>query len=398
MSVALAPPDLEAARDLPLEAFGNLTPVARAGGQGRVYRPARVPPELGSGPVVVKLYHRPPPDGAVDVLAEMAGWGASLDPRRRAGLHRLTAWPLATVSSRGRLVGIAMRDVSGRFGVPFLMPSGRAQPVLLALEHLLGGDWYLQRRGLPVPLNTDTRLWVAERISSAMAVLHQQAIVVGDLAPSNLLVTFGRGLEVCFIDCDSMVFHGRRALTAVETGDWNVPLDEPSDTRAADAYKLGLVILRLFSRTYDARALESHVRHVPAPLRPLLARSLGPDPAGRPPAAQWQRALAHVGAAGGLSERYPGPARTPPSPPPRPPRSSRQPRQAATATPAPALFPAGARRAMSPALWFALIIVLILLMMRVLAALPDRQGFTSQGPAPQGGQYYYVVPGPGATR
>jgi hypothetical protein len=390
MSAVLAPPGSAAAHDLPIDAFGKLVPVSRAGGQGRVHRPAVVPPELGAGPVVVKLYHRPPPVGGSGVLAAMAAWGALAE---RTTLHRLAAWPLATVSAGDDVAGIVMRDVSARFSVPFLMPSGRAQPVLLALEHLLGGDWYLERRGLAVTLNTDVRTWVAARISGSLAALHRQAIVVADLAPSNLLVSFRRGLDVCFIDCDSMVFRGRRALNAVETGDWTVPAGEASDTRAADAYKLGLVILRLFSRTHDARDAEPHLRHVPGPVRPLLLRALGPEPANRPAAGEWQRALTPLAAAGGLSERYPGPARRPPSPPVRRPA----PRHPAPRHPAPtqaAPFRASAgRRSAAPTLWLALLFVLILLTIRLLAALPDQQGWSASGPAPQQPLHYYVIPG-----
>jgi serine/threonine protein kinase len=381
--------------DLPIEHFGPLTAISRPGGQGRVYRPASAPAELGASRVVVKLYHRPPPPGAAGVLAEMVVWGRSLDPRRRARLHRLTAWPLATLSARGRLVGIAMQDMSGRFSVPFLMPSGRARPVLLALEHLLGGDWYMERRGLPVRLDTVTRARVAERISGAVAFLHQQAIVVGDLAPSNLLVGFADGPRACFIDCDSMLFRGRRALASVETGDWNLPAQfaEPPDTRAADVYKLGLVVLRLFARSHDARTLPPHVEHVPAALRPLLRRALAPDAANRPPAGEWQRALSELIAAGGLSARYPGPARLPPPPP----RLVRQPplrrvRQPPRVTPPPSY--SRARRPLSPVLWIALLLVFIVLMSRLLAALPARRGF-----APTGGgtPFYYVVPPAGGS-
>ena len=104
-----------------------------------------------------------------------------------------------------------MRDVSARFAAPFVMPSGRRESVLLTLEHLLGTDAYLQMRGLGVRLDTFTRAEVAERICDALAFLHRHAIVASDIAPNNLLVAFGAGdePEVCFIDCDSMVFHGR---------------------------------------------------------------------------------------------------------------------------------------------------------------------------------------------
>lgn len=304
--------------DVLIDEFGELVPISRRGGQGRVYRPARVPIGLGRGPVVVKLYRRPPPAAGAEILAAMVSWSRALEPDQRAQLQRLTAWPVRVVSAAGLPVGIVMQDVSGRFSVPFVMPSGRREHVLLALEHLLGSDTYLQLRGLDVALDTVTRAEVAERVSGALAFLHRHAVVASDIAPSNVLIGLGdRRVEVCMIDCDSMVFRGRQALESVETGDWDIPASfgEPPRTRASDAYKLGLVVLRLFARSHDARTVAPHLRHVPIELRDLLYRALAPDPANRPPAGEWQRVLGGLLAAGHLNDRYPGPT---PAPPPAP--------------------------------------------------------------------------------
>jgi len=292
--------------------FGELEPISRFGGQGRVYRPAVVPAGLGAGPVVVKIYRRAPPAGAGLVLTEMVAWSHLLEPDVRVALDRVTAWPRAIVQAGSMTAGIVMRDVSARFAAPFVMPSGRRERVLLTLEHLLGGDSFLQLRGLGVRLDTFTRAEVAERICDALAFLHRHAIVASDIAPNNLLVAFGAGdePEVCFIDCDSMVFLGRQALVSVQTADWDIPaaFGESPNTRAADAYKLGLVILRLFARSHDARAVGPHAQHVPADLHGLLARALAPDAMNRPPAGEWQRALRGLLADGHLNERHPGPA------------------------------------------------------------------------------------------
>lgn len=302
-------------RAIALEEFGELAPVSRFGGQGRVYRPAVVPLGLGDGPIVVKLYRRAPPAGAGSVLTEMVAWSHLLEPDVRVALDRLTAWPRAIVRAGSVAAGVVMRDVSGRFAAPFVMPSGRRERVLLTLEHLLGADSFLQMRGLGVRLDTFTRAEVAERICDALAFLHRHAIVASDIAPNNLLVAFGAGdeAEVCVIDCDSMVFLGRQALTSVQTADWEIPaaFGESPNTRAADAYKLGLVVLRLFARSYDARAVGPHVRHVPAELHGLLVRALADDAVNRPPAGEWQRALRGLLAEGRLNERYPGPAPAP---------------------------------------------------------------------------------------
>ena len=315
MSALVGAPVGAERRAIAVEEFGELEPISRFGGQGRVYRPAVVPAGLGDGSVVVKVYRRAPPAGAGSVLTEMVAWSHLLEPDQRAALYRVAAWPLAVVRAGEAAAGIAMRDVRGRFSVPFAMPSGRREQVLLTLEHLLGADSFLQMRGLGVTLDTFTRTEVAERICDALAFLHRHAIVASDIAPNNLLVAFGAGdePEVCFIDCDSMVFLGRQALTPVQTADWEIPaaFDESPNTRAADAYKLGLVVLRLFSRSHDARSLGAHVPHVPFELHGLLARALAGDAVNRPPAGEWQRALRGLLADGRLNERYPGPAPAP---------------------------------------------------------------------------------------
>jgi hypothetical protein len=306
--------DVEARpRAVRLEDLGELVPISRVGGQGRVYRPQFVPASLGPGPLVVKRYRRAPPPGAASVLADMVAWGRSLP--RDAWLHAITAWPLAVVHAGPQAVGIVMRDVSSRFAVPFVMPSGRRERVLLTLEHLLGADGYLELRGLGVCLDTARRAQVAERMSGGLDFLHRQGIAVSDIAPNNLLVAFGAGggAAICFIDCDSMAFRGRSALETVQTGDWDIPatFGESSETRAADAYKLGLVILRLFARSHDARALAPNLRYVPVELRDLLYRALGEDPVNRPAAGEWQGALRGLLADGRLNGRYPGPAPAP---------------------------------------------------------------------------------------
>jgi hypothetical protein len=398
---------------LRLEQLGELVPVGRPGGQGRVVRPALLP---SAAPLVVKLYRRPASTAAVRGLIAMIQWGRSLDPEQRTRLHRISAWPLAIVTNGAKPVGIAMRDVSARFEVPFVMPSGRRERVLLSLEHLLGSDHYLQLRGLGVQLDTAARVQVAERISGALAFLHRHAIVASDIAPNNLLVRFaGRDPEVCFIDCDSMVLRGRHALPSFETADWQLPpeFSEPPRTRAADAYKLGLLVLRLLARSHDARDLGPHARHVPRELRGLLIRALGADPANRPPAGEWQRALRELLARGGINQRYPGPApaapsvRTPQAPRYRHPEPAPMwPPAAVTARPTrrPGLspsFPRSQRRPQPFAFAWLLVavVVCLLVLARLLAAAAPVSGDGGLGSGSSGGagssQQYYYPPGSG---
>ncbi|HTU80253.1 MAG TPA: hypothetical protein VMF09_16000 [Solirubrobacteraceae bacterium] len=295
--------------DVELSRLGALTPVSRAGGQGRVYAPSEGP-RLSSVPLVVKLYRTTRGPGCGARIGEMVAWGRGLAAEERRRLYRSCAWPLASVSSDGAFAGILMQDLRERFELPFVMPSGRVSPVMLALEHVLGPDDYLQQRGRPQRLDTRLRAAIAERIAAAFAFLHARDVVVSDVSPSNLLIALaGAGPEVALIDCDSMVFRGRQALPSVQTADWQIPASfgEQPLTRAADGYKLGLIVLRVFARASDARGLEDHRAHVPAQLHGMLERALSPAPASRPAAREWELALRGVRADEHLARRHPGP-------------------------------------------------------------------------------------------
>ena len=292
-----------------LDELGLLTPISRSGGQGRVYRPEHTPEALGPA-VVIKLYRSSPHSDAAGVLTEMAEWSRRLAREQRKLLHRLAAWPLATITSAGALTGIAMHDVSSRFEVPFLMPSGRTASVLLQLEHLLGADGYLQQRGLPVVLDTPMRARVAEQISAAFAFLHRHAIVVSDVSPSNLLISLaGTAPEVCFIDCDSMVFHGRQALASVETGDWQMP-------PAFAEQPLSRCCRRIQARPDHASTVRPLTRRpragsARAPCTGGAGRASGagalPGRAQPPAGGEWQLALRRTLANSELRRSHPGP-------------------------------------------------------------------------------------------
>jgi hypothetical protein len=381
---------------LAIERFGELVALGRPGGQGRVYRPAAIPAELTGLAPALKLYRRPR-NAAFGVLAAMIAWGHRLAPGERAALHGVAAWPLAILERGGELLGIAMRDLSPHFQVPFAMPSGRTAAVLLSLEHLLGPDEYLLARGLDVHLSTAMRVRVAERLATALALLHRHGIAAGDIAPTNVLVRFAHGgPEVALIDCDSMVFRGAQGLPSVETADWQIPASfgEAPRTRAADAYKLGLVVLRLLARSHDARELAPHAAHVPAELRAPLERALSATVPARPAAGEWQRLLRTAAARPDIDRRQPGPGARPRPGQPQPTERRRAPVTAQ---------PSRARRV--PVLmlaWIALLgVLLVLLISRLMAAAapqpvqgPGRLGpFGGGAPGTTTFRYYLVPPG-----
>ena len=185
---------LRSPRSARAPAIGRCVRRARAdqrfGGQGRVYRPALVPSGLGRARRRQAL-----PPAALDGGGTFwARWS------RGAGLSRFeerARSPGGGMAAGGRLlgampVGIALEDVSGRFAVPFVMPSGRRERVLMALEHLLGDDSFLELRGLGVR-STRSRAEVAERICEALGSFTARGSSRATSRPNNLLVSFGAG-------------------------------------------------------------------------------------------------------------------------------------------------------------------------------------------------------------
>ena len=284
---------------------------ARAACTGRSSRPRRSGPD----PVVVKLYRRAPPRGASDVLADMVAWGRSLDPYERAWLHRITAWPLAVVYAGPGAAGIVMRDVTRRFAVPFVMPSGRRERVLLTLEHLLGADGYLELRGLGVRLDTARRAEVAERMSGGLAFLHRHGIAAGDIAPeqpagrvrrtvtrdlaSSTAIRWRSGGRVLCRACRRATGICRRRSASRPTparpthtsSGWSFCGCSPARTTRGCPSPICAMYRSKFAISSTARSATVAVN--------------------RPPAAEWQRALRGLLAEGSLNERYPGPAPAP---------------------------------------------------------------------------------------
>jgi hypothetical protein len=284
------------------------------GGQGTVYELDRVLLRSSAlqsvnwrGRAVVKVYDQYLDVAALNAIHRRTDWALRLPPDARAQLYRAACWPLAAVASNGRLAGIVMPDERERYAVGMTLPSGGHKQLLMSLEHLLVEDGYPERRfGLTV--DTRVRARIAEQMSASLAVLHRHAIVVSDFSHRNVLAQLIEPYPVTVIDCDSMRFQGHSVLSQVETPDWEIPhaWGEDAITRAADSYKLGLAILRLFARDQTVRELQQAEAHVPLALRALLGAALGSDPRLRPSAGRWQGALREV-LATPLNSAYPGP-------------------------------------------------------------------------------------------
>jgi hypothetical protein len=279
------------------------------GGQGTIYEidPAVAHAVGWSGPVVAKLYKQRLPSSALQAFLERVRWACSLAHDARAELHGAAAWPLMVIEERGLLAGIVMPDERERFDAQMRLPSGSAESVLMNLDHVMSDDAYLERR-FGVACDTRVRATLAERLAAALAVLHMHSIVASDISQANVLVRLAEPCAVTLIDCDSMTFRGESTLKLVETPDWEIPPEwgELARTRGADAYKLGLAIMRLFARDRFQRDPGPAEPYVPTALHPLLRDALGHRSDLRPSAGRWQAALRDV-LGTPLTENFPGP-------------------------------------------------------------------------------------------
>jgi hypothetical protein len=267
------------------------------GGQGAVYEldPAFARSLGWQGRVLAKLYRRFQPEPALEAFSDRVRWSAALAPELRCELHAATAWPIAAIAERNHLAGIVMPDERARYGARMTLPSGRTDTVLMSLEHALANDAYLAKC-FGLVCDTRIRVAIAEQLSSAVAVLHRHAIVASDISHKNVLVKVAAPTSVTLIDSDSMTFQGESTLTPVETPGWELPEEwsEPPTTRGADAYKLGLAIMRLFARQQFALDLNDVEPLVPAALRQHLRAALACSPSERPAAGLWTAALRDV--------------------------------------------------------------------------------------------------------
>jgi hypothetical protein len=306
---------------VPQVSLTDLGPLTRigSGGQGTVFALAEDPR------LVYKEYAaRFVDDVDVTTLGRFVRLAAGGGPDAEA-LLGLAAWPTTIVRKHGVVRGFLMPRVPERFTVRLELPGG-PETVLAQLQYLLNSEEYLRALGLPH--DDRMRLELLQDTSAALEQLHRRGICVGDFSPNNLLFSRTARPRCYFIDCDAMRLDGDSVLAQGETPEWHMPQPvgpEPPEelaTPATDAYKFGLLAVRLFAGDQQVRD-PTAARRLRGDLRRLARRSLGTSPGDRPAPREWTEALAVAV------------EQTPPSPPaPRPPASP--PARRATPPPVPA--------------------------------------------------------------
>ncbi|BCJ62789.1 hypothetical protein [Micromonospora endophytica] len=270
---------------------GKLEPLTEIGkgGQGRVWSVNDTIRINRQWPVAYKEYDAAVLPGLdVDQLRRMVEFVPSLSAETGRWLCEQTAWPARTVCEAGRVRGFLMRRIPPDFTHQLPGVKGPSQVKPASFQFLLNDASYLAR--VSIAIDDRQRLMLLAALAETLDRFHALTIVVGDLSPNNLLFQLGAEPRCFFIDCDAMRLDGRSVLTQTETPDWEVPAGEELATVRSDAYKFGLVAVRLFAGDQVARDPDVLAAVLPE-LAGLARRSLSRDPWSRPRPAQWLPAL-----------------------------------------------------------------------------------------------------------
>ncbi len=272
--------------------LGSLTRLA-AGGQGVVHRAPGVSMQYAKAMVYKEYKSAVLPQVAVDVLEEMPRYLESLPFAEGIDLLSRVAWPCRLVEEDNshRVTGFVMPAIPDDFFVDLIVSSG-VQRRTAEFQHLLNTDDFLARRG--IPLSDRQRYELLSDAAEALALLHRHNIAVGDLSPKNMLFSLLPSCTVYFIDCDAMRLAGRSVTVQVETPDWEVRTvnaGEELATPRSDAYKFGLLALRLLAGDQCTRDPARLPAGVPMPVRQLVGAALSSTPGMRPLPAAWSPAL-----------------------------------------------------------------------------------------------------------
>ncbi|HEX6343915.1 hypothetical protein [Umezawaea sp.] len=217
----------------------------------------------------------------------------ALDDATRAKLDAVTAWPVRVVEENGHAVGIVMPLIPEPY-FDLVTRNAGVKKSLREVQNLFVAPDRALRLGRPVPTD-EQRLRICRDFAGGLAFLHHELkIVVGDVNPKNAVYRLDAEPMVLFLDCDAVRPTGVVArVKQLNFPDW-LPPEGGALSRATDHYKLGLFILRCLTP-----GAYSSVNTDPAAaatcLDPeglaMLRRALGPVPADRPTAREWEARL-----------------------------------------------------------------------------------------------------------
>lgn len=271
--------------------LGQLTKVGQ-GGQGVVYRTSAARTSF-TDTMVYKEYKS---DTRTDVdftaLAAMPALVEQSMPRQEGErLISIAAWPCELVEDAGMPTGFVMPEIPDAFTVTLTTMKGVSDG-LAEFQHLLNPQAVLDARGIVI--DEVQRYELLREVASAMAFLHSHAVCIGDVSPKNLLFSLKPRAAVYFVDCDGMRIDGMSVLPQMETPGWAVPAGEELATVYSDAYKLGLLALRLITGSQIANSADDLPTSTPPMLRQIVGDTLDSTPEKRPLPATWSYVVGHA--------------------------------------------------------------------------------------------------------
>ncbi|MCD0445247.1 hypothetical protein LO763_16655 [Glycomyces sp. A-F 0318] len=217
-----------------LDELGALTKLAD-GGQGAVYRAARMPGEL------FKRYLDPSQLNVGELKRLIRRIHADERSERvRETILNGTAWPTGVVLEDGRHVGMMMPEAPPRFSTSI---GGKSR--LKELQFLIFEPKPMWREvGLP---DAEQRRELVTGYVRLFKALHDADVVIGDVSPRNLLWTLDPAPAVYAIDCDGFRVNGYPAATPqAQTPDWVDPDQETGRASFdSDRFKLALLVIRV---------------------------------------------------------------------------------------------------------------------------------------------------------
>ncbi len=271
--------------------LGALTRIGQ-GGQGVVYRAPNVKTKFAAA-MVYKEY-KPPARVGIDFSA-LAAMPAlveeSLSYPQAERLISIAAWPCALVEDVGQSTGFVMPAIPDEFFIPLTTVKG-ASTTTAEFQHLLNHPTVLAARGIDI--DEVQRYSLLREFASGLAFLHKHGVCVGDISPKNLLFSLAPHEAVYFIDCDAMRINGVSALPQVETPGWQAPAGEELATIYSDAYKLGLLALRLMAGDFDTKNPQHLPSSTPGLVRQIITDTLNNQPHSRPLPEAWTYVLGNA--------------------------------------------------------------------------------------------------------
>ncbi len=271
--------------------LGALTKIGQ-GGQGVVYRAPNVKTKFAAA-MVYKEY-KPQVRAGYDFSA-LAAMPAlveeSLSYAQAERLISIAAWPCALVEDAGNSTGFVMPAIPDRFFIPLTTVKG-SSTATAEFQHLLNHPTVLTARGISI--DEVQRYSLLREFASGLAFLHKHGVCVGDISPKNLLFSLAPDEAVYFIDCDAMRINGVSALAQVETPGWQAPAGEELATIYSDAYKLGLLALRLLAGDHETKNSQHLPSTTPAQVRQIITDTLNNRPQSRPLPEAWNYVLGNA--------------------------------------------------------------------------------------------------------